>query len=124
MPGLRNNIKHIVVLMLENRSFDCLLGRLYTGRPDFNGLTGTESNPHTGGPAGPIAVWNDPMIVPGTMTMPTPDPGELFTDIYTQLFGLNGAPNNQPPRMNGFADNYVRQTKEPPYDSRQVMHYY
>jgi phospholipase C len=57
MAGLRDKIKHIVVLMLENRSFDCLLGQLYTGRPDFNGLAGSESNPHTGGQPSPIAVW-------------------------------------------------------------------
>jgi phospholipase C len=110
--------------MLENRSFDCLLGQLYASRPDFNGLTGGEGNPHTGGPVSPIAVWNDKTIVPGTMTIPTPDPGEMFTDINTQLFGFNGAPNNHAPPMNGFVDNYVRQTKEPPYDPKQIMHYY
>ncbi|MGH9759872.1 MAG: alkaline phosphatase family protein, partial [Blastocatellia bacterium] len=49
MAGLQNKIKHVVVLMLENRSFDCVLGRLYVGRSDFNGLTGDESNPLTGG---------------------------------------------------------------------------
>ena len=31
--------------MLENRSFDNLLGQLYPGRPDFEGLTGNEINP-------------------------------------------------------------------------------
>ncbi len=46
MPGvLQDKIKYVVVLMLENRSFDCLLGRLYINRTDFNGLVGTESNP-------------------------------------------------------------------------------
>ena len=34
------DVAHLVVLMLENRSFDCMLGRLYLGRPDFDGLTG------------------------------------------------------------------------------------
>lgn len=124
MAGLRDKIKHIVVLMLENRSFDCLLGQLYTGRPDFNGLAGSESNPHTGGQPSPIAVWNDTTVVPGTMTIPTPDPGEMFTDINMQLFGFNGAPNNHAPPMNGFVDNYVRQTKEPPYAPKQIMHHY
>ncbi len=32
------DIKHVVVLMLENRSFDALLGRLYANRADFDGL--------------------------------------------------------------------------------------
>ena len=45
------SVKHIVQLMLENRSFDQMLGFLYhpanqspSGQP-FDGLTGKESNP-------------------------------------------------------------------------------
>src|SRR5438874_2001456 len=39
-------IKHIVVLMMENRSFDHMLGYLKRdGLPDVHGLDGTESNP-------------------------------------------------------------------------------
>ena len=49
-------IKHVVQLMLENRSFDQMLGFLYaasgnrspTGMP-FEGLTGNESNPDDAG---------------------------------------------------------------------------
>src|SRR5260370_41026101 len=33
------DIEHVVVLMLENRSFDCMLGRLYPNDPDYRGLT-------------------------------------------------------------------------------------
>ena len=36
------DIQHVVVLMLENRSFNSMLGRLYPDRPDFDGLTGAE----------------------------------------------------------------------------------
>jgi phospholipase C len=124
MAGLRDNIEHVVVLMLENRSFDCLLGRLYPDRSDFNGLTLDRSNPQTGGPRSPIPVWNSRDIKPGTMTIPSPDPGEDFTDMTTQLFGLGQAANDRPPPMSGFVDNYVRQTKEPPYPPEAVMHYY
>ncbi len=38
------DIKHVVVLMLENRSFDCMLGMLYPSGEAFDGLTGTEQN--------------------------------------------------------------------------------
>jgi hypothetical protein len=31
--------------MLENRSFDCLLGKLYDRSVGFEGLSGTEQNP-------------------------------------------------------------------------------
>jgi phospholipase C len=124
MPGLRDKIKHVVVLMLENRSFDSMLGRLYPDRPGFNGLTGAESNPHSSGPASPIRVWNDTQIVPGTMTVPSPDPGEYFVDMTTQLFGLGQAASDKPPPMSGFVDNYVGQSKEPPYPPTAVMHYF
>lgn len=33
-------IKHVVVLMMENRSFDHLLGYLHLENPEIDGLTG------------------------------------------------------------------------------------
>ena len=62
MPNRLSTINHIVVLMLENRSFDHMLGLLYSasgnvspaGQP-FEGLTGRESNPGTDG--SPVAVF-------------------------------------------------------------------
>ena len=60
MPGgnALSSVEHVVVLMLENRSFDHMLGFLYTdagnvspsGQP-YEGLTGTESNPSQAGEA-------------------------------------------------------------------------
>ena len=38
-------IEHVVVLMLENRSFDHMLGYLKAGHYPIEGLTGDESNP-------------------------------------------------------------------------------
>lgn len=127
MPSLRDKIDHIVVLMFENRSFDCLLGRLKPGGPDFDGLTGKEANSYTppGGSVQQIGVWNDPTLTPGLMTIPDPDPGELFADINTQLFGLGDAPNVQPPLMSGFVDNYLRQPPaDRPYEAKAPMHHY
>jgi phospholipase C len=124
MAGLQDKIKNVVVLMLENRSFDSILGRLYDPSPDFNGVPFDASNPWTGGEADRILAWNDDTMVCGGMTIPSPDPGEYFTDITTQIFGLNGANNQVPAPMSGFVDNYVRQTKEPPYDAKPIMHYY
>jgi phospholipase C len=51
-------IDHIVVLMLENRSFDSLLGTLYLKSDSFEGLNGTEQNPDANGT--PVVVWNSP----------------------------------------------------------------
>jgi phospholipase C len=46
MSLLDDQIEHLVVLMMENRSFDQLLGYLTKeeGRRDIHGLTGQESN--------------------------------------------------------------------------------
>src|SRR6202046_2402785 len=64
MPGSNSlsSIQHIVVLMLENRSFDHMLGFLYTGNGNvsplgqpYEGLNGTESNPGTDG--SPVSVF-------------------------------------------------------------------
>ena len=38
------SIEHFVVLMLENCSFDNLLGGLYPKSKDFDGVDGSESN--------------------------------------------------------------------------------
>ena len=46
LPGIQA-LQHIVVLMMENRSFDHMLGGLAATNPAIDGLTGTESNPDT-----------------------------------------------------------------------------
>ncbi|QND19239.1 hypothetical protein HB774_02595 [Rhizobium leguminosarum bv. viciae] len=43
-PAADERIDHIVVLMMENRSFDHMLGYRGFGDPNVNGLKGTESN--------------------------------------------------------------------------------
>jgi phospholipase C len=115
-------IEHVVVLMLENRSFDCMLGRLYPDDPDFRGLTLKESNTYG---ATPIPVWNDPGIDAAAACIPKPDPGELFTDVNVQLFGADPPPAG-PPQMSGFAANYAGQkpSKDGVPRPRDVLHYF
>lgn len=115
-------IDHVVVLMLENRSFDCMLGWLYPDRPDFDGIPQGASNPwhRDDGTVEHIPAWNDGTLSPHSACIPDPDPGELFEDINMQIFGLH--PDGTP-RMNGFVDNYVRQAADDtPLDPRAVMH--
>ncbi len=108
------DIRHVVVLMLENRSFDSMLGMLYQSGAGFDGLTGNESNiwHKPDGSQQAIRVWNDPVAVAaGRSTSPIPIPASCSTDIHTQIYGLGagGTPGSGPPAMSGFVDNYVRQ---------------
>jgi phospholipase C len=109
-------IQHVVVLMLENRSFESLLGRLYPDRADFDGLTGDESN-RVGDQE--IRVWSSASS-PGLDTrIPAPDPAELFVDMNEQIFGPDG--DGKTATMAGFASNYARVAGA---DPKSVMHYY
>jgi phospholipase C len=86
------SIEHIVVLMLENRSFDHMLGFLYTdsgnvspsGQP-YEGLNGTESNPS--GTGSPVSVFRIEPSTPNAYFMPGADPGEGYMATNAQLFG-------------------------------------
>jgi phospholipase C len=95
--GPLSSISNIVVLMLENRSFDHMLGFLYsstgnvspTGQP-FEGLTGTESNPGTDGAA--VPVYQIQATDQNAYFMPGADPGEGYSATNSQLFGTTKAP--------------------------------
>jgi phospholipase C len=120
-------IQHLVVLMMENRSFDCMLGLLYPTSPQFDGLTGTETNVwhKPDGSTQTIQVWNDPTIDARSVCIPNPDPGELFTDIHMQIHGVSNIPGPNGPTMSGFVDNYMRQPASTPTpDPFAVMHYF
>jgi phospholipase C len=114
-------IDHVVVLMLENRSFDCMLGKLYPKSAAFDGLGGDEANADEAGT--PVPVWNQPGTGKASMTIPDPDPGELFTDMNTQLFGVPDVPVPTPtPTMSGFVKSYAAQAERP--SGRAVMHHF
>jgi len=123
------DIKHVIVLMLENRSFDCMLGMLYPSGDKFDGLKGTEFNTwhKPDGSQQTIQVWKDPALDAKTVCIPDPDPGECFKDIHLQIHGLaaDGTPNTGGPTMGGFVDNYMRQPPTTPAtDPYSPMHYF
>src|SRR3984957_2820217 len=131
-PDRSYALDHVVVIMFEKRSFDNLLGRLYQPGevPSFAGVTGL-------GLSNPVPEWaagadpgTAPRLVPyGTttdMNSPSPDPGEEYPHVNTQLFGLIdppsnrgmviqhiAAPHNTPagpgrrPTMDGFVTDYI-----------------
>ncbi len=112
MPGNQlAAINHIVVLMLENRSFDHMLGLLYsasgnvspTGQP-FEGLTGKESNPGTDGAA--VPVFPIAPADPSAYFMPGADPGEGYSATNSQLFGSTTAPVPPAATNEGFVTDF------------------
>src|SRR5436305_2180007 len=112
-----NKIEHIVVLMMENRSFDNVLGWLYDpgNQPPFNevprgqsfeGLSGKDlSNPRPDGELVPVGKGTD-------MTDPFPDPNEPYDQVFAQMYNQNPPPTPIPnmttsPDMQGFVINYA-----------------
>jgi phospholipase C len=118
-------IKHIVVVMLENRSFDNIVGHLYkpgnTPLPsqflppsspnEYDGVKPSYYNPadakyFKGQSAATIAVSNQA----SSTTDPDPDPEETFSNVTYQLFGPE-APNPNPKWPNlGFVVDYAKAT--------------
>ncbi len=121
MAGALSRIKHIVVVMMENRSFDSVLGWLYeeeNNRPPYNipdqqptayaGLiAGEYSNTFNGRrvfASHPPTAWppqNNANLVP------TPDPHEEFDHITQQLFGTAPPPAGAIGDMSGFLSDYA-----------------
>lgn len=106
-------IDHIVVLMLENRSFDHMLGFLYSNQNNvspsgqaFEGLSGNETNPDSNG--NPVQVFKITPDLPNAYFMPGADPGEGYYATNSQLFGSVNAPSSPTTSTNqGFVTDYA-----------------
>lgn len=111
-PPPKPGFDHLVVLMYENRSFDNLLGYLYDEQSlpkgaRFDGLAfGDYSNPDPAG--GEIPVHPYEGTTDFIMRQPSPDPGEVYPHVNTQLFGIVDPPSNE--------DALVREL-QPPYNA-------
>jgi len=116
MPAGLDALRHIVVLMMENRSFDHMLGALQAENPAINGLSGTESNPDT---------TNEPAHVQPDAEFQSqldPDPNHHFPAVNKQLFfGTQGPP--AAPSMQGFVQSYFDQRRDVKH-SRKIMYYF
>jgi len=128
-------LEHVIVVMLENRSYDNVLGWLYNtgndppyqhpppGQSDLQGLAGNETNPGVGPVVEPVCVADQPRTTDGTRTypgtaIPIHDPGEPFRDMAQQIVGGDAPPTSNPydmacwppaGAMQGFTPNYARQ---------------
>ena len=116
MAGALDKLKHVVVLMMENRSFDHMLGALKAQDPRIDGLSGNEANPDTTGAmikVEPLAEYQSQL---------DPDPDHHFPGVDIQLFnGTQGNP--RVPNMQGFIRDYFTQTKDVNH-SQKIMYYF
>jgi phospholipase C len=111
-----DSLQHIVVLMMENRSFDHMLGGLMQQDSRINGLTGNETNPDSTGQL--IKVSQD-AAYQGQLD---PDPDHHFPGVNLQLFdGTSGPP--AVPSMQGFIKSYFEQRRDVVH-SHRIMSYF
>ncbi|CAI0541364.1 unnamed protein product [Linum tenue] len=97
-PPTTSPIKTVVVLVMENRSFDHMLGWMKQLNPEINGADGSQWNPlNTSDPGSSRLYFRD------QAHYVDPDPGHSFQAIREQIFGSNVSSNKDPPPMNGFA---------------------
>lgn len=108
MSDSLNRIENIVVLMLENRSFDTILGALYPNSAQFEGLKfdGSMFNTYNGQR---YPVTNESSTSP--YVTPTPDPGESFPDMNLQIFNTTNPAPDAVANMGGFVNDWMA-TKE------------
>jgi len=111
MANQLGKIDHIVVLMLENRSFDQMLGFLYSDSNNrslsddpFDGLTGKESNPDELGRE--VSVYKIQKSGQHVYLMPGADPGEGFQNTNYQLYSTDDPAPNAVPDNKGFVLNF------------------
>ncbi|XP_047317417.1 non-specific phospholipase C1-like [Impatiens glandulifera] len=95
-PKIDGPIKTLVIIVMENRSFDHILGWLKKTRPDIDGLTGKESNRlNASDPNSPEIFVSDSAVFIDS------DPGHSIQAIREQIFGSDDT-SADPAPMNGF----------------------
>jgi phospholipase C len=106
-------IEHIVVLALENRSFDQMLGFLYTedgnvspSGQQYEGLTGNEGNLDSSGIL--VKVFKITPSMENAYFMPGCDPGEAYAQVNQQLFGTVKPPSPPVATNQGFLVNFAK----------------
>lgn len=113
-----DSLQHIVVLMMENRSFDHMLGSLKAVNPAIDGYVAADAynNPDTNG--NPVK----PQALAEFQAQLQPDPDHHFPAVDLQIFGGNNGANRQP-TMQGFVKSYFNQQGDVGH-SQKIMYYF
>ncbi|HXC44623.1 MAG TPA: alkaline phosphatase family protein [Candidatus Dormibacteraeota bacterium] len=111
-----DQLKHIVVLMMENRSFDHMLGSLTAVNQAIDGIKPGLGNPDTTGAMvapQPLAAFQGQL---------DPDPDHHFPAVDLQIFGGDTSAGRVP-NMQGFVKSYFNQQKDVGH-SQKIMYYF
>jgi phospholipase C len=116
-PGL-DKLQHIVVLMMENRSFDHMLGSLKAANPAIDGIVDgdTFSNPDSNG--NPVK----PQALAEFQSQLQPDPDHHFPAVDLQIFGGDTSAGRTA-NMQGFVKSYFNQQRDAAH-SQKIMYYF
>ena len=105
MPAGLDRLQHIVVLMMENRSFDHMLGSLKAVDPRIDGITNQMNNSDDKGAL--VA----PQLLADFQGQLDPDPDHHFPAVDLQIF--NGDKSAaRVPSMQGFVKSYFNQRRD------------
>jgi len=116
MPSGLDALKHIVVLMMENRSFDHMLGSLKAVNPQIDGVDGTQYNLDTQGNkvlVQPLAEFQSQL---------DPDPDHHFPAVDQQIFAGDQSATRVA-TMQGFVQSYFQQQQDVAH-SHKIMYYF
>jgi phospholipase C len=105
-------IERLVVLMLENRSFDHMLGFLKRDNPVINGLNGNEWNYPAVERAPNVNVTSDA----GDVEDLNPDPNHEFAHVTYQISSTGDPVGN--PDMKGFVRDYYTERADPDHAAK------
>jgi phospholipase C len=111
-----DRLQHIVVLMMENRSFDHMLGSLKAVNSQIDGITDQLSNPDTTGAS------TKPQPLAEFQSQLDPDPDHHFPAVDLQIFG-GDVSANRAPNMQGFIKSYFNQQRDVKH-SQKIMYYF
>ncbi len=116
MPAGLDQLKHIVVLMMENRSFDHMLGSLSAVDARIDGITNQLSNLDTTG------AQIKPQPLADFQGQLNPDPDHHFPAVDLQIFD-GDASAGRAATMRGFIKSYFNQRRDVKH-SQMIMYYF
>jgi len=113
-----DRLQHIVVLMMENRSFDHMLGSLKAVNPAIDGYVDSDTFTNPDANNTPVK----PQALAEFQGQLNPDPDHHFPAVDVQIFGgTTGA--GRTANMQGFVTSYFHQQEDVGH-SQKIMYYF